>query len=129
MKTCTVCGNHLQEGVEECPQCKRIKESDSLPNQVLPSLEEMPICPDCGNRLEKDSKVCPHCREIRMQDAPSRQPGKKTAAEEEAERRAAQFDTPVEQIILNSNSKMKYISVGIAVALIVIALAAWMIMS
>ncbi|MFI3253224.1 MAG: hypothetical protein R3Y63_02620 [Eubacteriales bacterium] len=126
MKTCDICGNLVQEGFDECPKCKKIAEGAVLP-QSSSDTENLTTCPDCGNHLEKGTDRCPHCLEIRRQESPSNQPGGKSFAEKEADRKAALMDTPVEQIII-PGKKNANIAVFAAIGLIVVAIIAFVVL-
>lgn len=135
MTNCDICGFHIDDESKPCPNCETLKRKKTIPtkNYTAEELSSMPICETCGNHYkntEENQKVCPHCREIRMEDSISRQPGGKTAAQREADRKAAIFETPVEQAVFKDKDKIKsYIPVMICVALVVVAVGAFVFMS
>lgn len=133
MTNCDICGFHMEDASQSCPNCEKLKRKKTMPakNYTEAELASMPICETCGNHYENtesNQKICPHCREIRMEDSVTRQPGGKTAAQREAERKAAQYEKPVEQVVFQENKLKQYLPVIFVVAIIVIAVGAAVVM-
>lgn len=134
MTNCTICGFHLESEGQACPNCEKMKRMSEMPTQApqTGSGVGMITCDTCGNQYEdtrENNKVCPHCREIRMQDSVSRNPAEKTAAERAEDRKAALYEAPVEQVLLDGkNPILQYIPVILVVLVILIAVGAFVFM-
>lgn len=134
MTNCTICGFHLEFEGQPCSNCEKIRKTSAMTENKPSSGTEvgMITCDTCGNQYEdtrENNKVCPHCREIRMQESVTRQPHGKTAAERAEERKAAIYEAPVEQILVEGkNPILNYIPVIVVVLIILIAVGAFFFM-